>query len=83
MSRFVAAVAAAALLLACTAQHPAGPSGSAHLSKIAFDVAALDEDGLIGPSGGRRALSYEFCIPDDPARVSEVKAVDPPEEGKT
>jgi len=74
---FAGVVAATAFLLACTARHPTGSTVSASSSKIAFDIAALDEDGLTGPSGGRRALSYEFCIPDDPDKRSEVRAVDP------
>ena len=31
--------------------------------KITFDVTSLDQDGLYGPPNGKRALSYEFCIP--------------------
>jgi hypothetical protein len=44
-------------------------------SKIAFDLEALDADGLVGPTGGKRALDYEFCIPAD--RADEVRAIDP------
>jgi hypothetical protein len=45
--------------------------------KITFDMSTLDADGLYGPPDGKRALGYEFCIPADPAAVSEVKSIDP------
>lgn len=32
--------------------------------KITFDITRLDPDGLYGPPDGKRARSYEFCIPD-------------------
>ena len=36
--------------------------GADSLYKITFDISKLDEYGLYGPPGGKRALSYEFCI---------------------
>lgn len=42
--------------------------------KIAFSLERLDEDGLLGPKDGKRALTYEFCIPPD--KVNEVAAID-------
>ncbi len=47
------------------------------LSKIEFDLSSLDKDGLRGPSDGKVAVSYEFCIPDNDACRAEVKAIDP------
>jgi hypothetical protein len=44
--------------------------------KITFDVASLDDDGLYGPPNGKRALSYEFCIPDIERYKSKVKRLD-------
>ena len=46
-------------------------------SKITFDVARLNDDGLAGPPDGLRALSYEFCIPDRPECRAEVRSIDP------
>jgi hypothetical protein len=46
-------------------------------SKIEFDLAQLDEDGLRGPDGGKVALSYEFKIPDTEQRKAQVRAIDP------
>ncbi len=43
---------------------------------IRFDVSQLDDEGLMGPPDGLRALSYEFCIPASEARVKEVEAID-------
>jgi len=51
----------------------AGPPADA---KIHLDLTKLDSDGLYGPPDGRRALSYEFCIPAIPACEREVLMVD-------
>ena len=45
--------------------------------KLIFDLAALDDDGLIGPPGGRVAVAYEFCIPATDAHAASVRAIDP------
>jgi hypothetical protein len=47
------------------------------MAKITFDLDQLDEEGLRGPPDGRRALAYEFCIPNTPQHVAEVSAIDP------
>ena len=44
--------------------------------KITFDISRLDESGLYGPPDGKRALSYEFCIPDTVQHRTEVKRID-------
>ncbi len=46
-------------------------------SKLGFDASALDEHGLLGPEGGKVALSYEFCVPKDAKLVDQVRAIDP------
>lgn len=56
-----------ALVVACTA----------HRDKIGFDVARLDDQGLVGPADGKRALSYEFCIPPGEAYEAQVRKIDP------
>ena len=45
--------------------------------KIQFDFGRLDAEGLQGPPGGKRSLSYEFCTPNTPEARAEVAAVDP------
>ena len=45
--------------------------------KITFDISRLDESGLYGPPDGKRALSYEFCVPDTVQHRAEVKRIDP------
>lgn len=45
-------------------------------AKIAFDLDEIDENGLIGPTGGKRSVAYEFCIPRDQAKLEEVQAID-------
>ena len=49
----------------------------AQVPVLAFDLSALDAQGLIGPPDGKRALSYEFCIPAGAAQVAEVRGIDP------
>lgn len=46
-------------------------------AKIAFDLSVLDDEGLQGPPDGKRALAYEFCIPDTPDCRGEVRGIDP------
>lgn len=46
------------------------------IEKITFDLSNLDEQGLYGPPGGKRALSYEFCIPNAAEHKTEVEKID-------
>jgi hypothetical protein len=46
-------------------------------STIGFDLSLIGPDGLIGAADARRALDYEYCIPDDPRVLAEVQAIDP------
>jgi hypothetical protein len=43
---------------------------------IDFALCDLDSRGLIGPEGGKRALDYEFCIPEGAAFEADVRAID-------
>ena len=45
--------------------------------KITFDLTRLDDDGLYGAADAKRALAYEFCIPNTVQNRSEVKRIDP------
>lgn len=45
--------------------------------KITFNLTSLDDEGLYGAANGKRALSYEFCIPDKEGDISKVKHIDP------
>lgn len=45
-------------------------------AKIRFDLSALNAAGLYGPPDGLRALSYEFCIPDRPDSLAQVRGID-------
>ena len=49
----------------------------ANCSKLGFNPSELDEYGLVGPVGGKVALSYEFCVPRDERVVNEVRSIDP------
>lgn len=69
-----------ALLLCACALPPAPPPASRAsqaMQKINFDLNAIDEDGLIGPADGKRSVAYEFCIPRDEVKKTEVLAIDP------
>lgn len=50
---------------------------SSAMDKIAFDLSILDENGLYGPTDGKRSLDYEFCIPAGGAYAQAVSAIDP------
>lgn len=45
--------------------------------KISLDLSSLDQEGLYGLTDGKRALSYEFCIPGSEAYRLEVARIDP------
>jgi hypothetical protein len=53
------------------------PVVTGNAAKICFDLNRLDDRGLQGPPNGLRALHYEYCIPDRPAAVQAVAAIDP------
>lgn len=44
--------------------------------KIGFALGGLDAEGLYGPPDGRRALHYEFCIPDRDDATERVRTID-------
>ena len=54
-----------------------GATDSTWQSKLHFNLDPLNADGLQGPSGGLRALHYEYCIPDQPGAIRAVSAIDP------
>ena len=65
-------------LLACSAFGVRSSSaGSDVPSKIAFDLAPLDEAGLAGSWDGRAPISYEFCVPATQAVQDEIRQIDP------
>ncbi|MEM6318078.1 MAG: hypothetical protein AAF960_10430 [Bacteroidota bacterium] len=45
--------------------------------KIAFDINALDKEGLVGEVGSKVAVDYEFCIPANNRFINEVRQIDP------
>jgi hypothetical protein len=53
-----------------------GSAGADSWHKITFDLSRLDKNGLLGPPNGKRALSYEFCIPNTEEHKAEVKRID-------
>jgi len=46
-------------------------------SKIRFDLARLDADGLQGPPDGLKSLDYEYCIPNEADAIAQVRSIDP------
>jgi len=57
----------------CSCQPETEPQ-STPWEKIAFSLDQLDEEGLAGPPDGKRALTYEFCIP--PEKATEISRID-------
>ena len=47
------------------------------ISKINFDLNIFDEDGLYGEGTSKRAMDYEFCIPNDENIIQQIKKIDP------
>jgi len=62
------------LCLVAGAAGAASPVDSAGV--IGLDVRLLDGNGFMGPDGGKRALDYEFCIPQGAGFAAEVRAID-------
>jgi len=54
---------------------PGTPDDAA--TRIHFDLAVFDAQGLFGPPDGLRAAAYEFCIPASPETIAEFRAIDP------
>ncbi len=71
-----ARTAAMALVLlgagGCHGDRPTPPAAAV----IAFDLEAIDADGLRGTAAGKVAVSYEFAIPDTPALRDTVRRID-------
>ncbi|MBE9137743.1 hypothetical protein IQ254_11155 [Nodosilinea sp. LEGE 07088] len=66
------------VLTATVGCQPAATTGSLSATdKIAFDLSALDDNGLYGPADGKRSLDYEFCIPTGEAYAVAISAIDP------
>jgi hypothetical protein len=56
---------------------PQGPESSPDPSKITFDLAKVNDDGLTGPPDGLVAIDYEFCIPSTQQAQQEIGRIDP------
>jgi hypothetical protein len=65
------------LTVAVACQPGSAADGVSATDKIAFDLGALDENGLYGPPDGKRSLDYEFCIPTGDAYTLAISAIDP------
>lgn len=61
----------------CDHDTPVNDPHAPNIGKITFDLSKLDEQGLYGPPGGKRALSYEFCIPGTAENKTKVEKIDP------
>jgi hypothetical protein len=56
---------------------PGGPESSPDPSKITFDLAQINAEGLSGPPDGLVAIDYEFCVPATGQGQQEVSRIDP------
>lgn len=75
-TRDVVVFAVLSSLLTACGPVPEAP-GPDPLDKVAFDLDRLDENGLVGPADGKRALAYEFCIPPSEECKELVSSIDP------
>jgi hypothetical protein len=74
--RLVVVALLAAIVVACLGGYQ-DPGAGSQSGKIRFDLSALNEYGLYGPTDGLRALDYEFCIPGREEIIEAVRAIDP------
>ena len=65
------------LLIASLAGCSSIPTSEHHMAKVGFDLQQLDVDGLLTLKEGKRALSYEFCIPANVEAAQTVMSIDP------
>jgi hypothetical protein len=47
-----------------------------NMHKVKFDLFDINDEGLIGPPGGLRSVSYEFCIPISDEALEAVLNID-------
>jgi hypothetical protein len=52
------------------------PEDASVWNKVAINLSRLDENGLAGPSNGKVAVNYEFCIPQDTKHWKTVQKID-------
>jgi hypothetical protein len=65
------------LCLALLLSHCSQPKKLTSHPKIAFDLNALDKNGLSGPKNGKVAIDYEFCIPAEKSYLDQILKIDP------
>ena len=53
------------------------PMVKGNMSKIDFDVNALNEDGLMGGSGGLVSVDYQFCFVKGAENEKAIRDLDP------
>jgi len=52
------------------------PNDATIWKKVETDMGQFDADGLRGPTDGKVAVSYEFCIPDNDVNKNQVRNID-------
>ncbi|MFN0174129.1 MAG: hypothetical protein ACKVU0_05730 [Saprospiraceae bacterium] len=62
------------VLYACKSQKP--PENPDAWKKIKLDFKQLDAEGLVGPTKGKVAMNYEFCIPAEERYWRKVQKID-------
>jgi hypothetical protein len=65
------------LLIMATASCTYDTSPQANPTKIKFSMDSINDQGLRGTPRSLRAVSYEFCIPDNATTVQQLQAIDP------
>lgn len=52
------------------------PEDASVWNKVVVNLSRLDENGLAGPSNGKVAVNYEFCIPQEDKHWKAVQKID-------
>jgi hypothetical protein len=64
------------LIVAYACQRKAPLEDPAAWNKIKIDFKRLDKEGLAGPEGGKVALHYEYCIPQNEKYWKRIQMID-------
>lgn len=67
-------------LCSCTSSQKVEPAtvvnDDCNYKKIKFDIYELDKRGQLGTENNKTTLDFEFCIPNNPDFLTEVKNID-------
>ncbi|MCC6410133.1 MAG: hypothetical protein IT270_00655 [Saprospiraceae bacterium] len=76
VQRLTTAVLLLASIFHWSCQNKQMPEDASVWNKVSVNLSRLDENGLAGPSNGKVAVNYEFCIPANDKHWKAVQRID-------